>query len=228
MTQNQWDDYSSAFGHDDLIAVLSNRRYPGEGRSGRISFVRTVGLNSDNLAFPKQIHSGYVEIASRPGIVPNTDGIISPGGSIVCSIQVADCIPLFLADPLNGIIGLVHAGWRGVEKRIIPDTVNKMVRKGGSRDGIIAFMGPSIRQCCFEIGPDVSKKFPIDCLINGNGDRSFLDLQRVATNQLIHSQILAKNILSSEECTKCNPDKYFSYRRSGEKAGRMISVIGLT
>ena len=76
--------------------------------------------------------------------------------------------------------------------------------------------------------PDVSKKFPIDCLINGNGDRSFLDLQRVATNQLIHSQILAKNILSSEECTKCNPDKYFSYRRSGEKAGRMISVIGLT
>jgi hypothetical protein len=122
----------------------------------------------------------------------------------------------------------VHAGWRGIEKRIISDTVNIMVQKGGSRKGIIAFMGPSIRQCCFEIGPEVSKKFPIDCLINGNQDRSFLDLQQVATNQLIDSRVLDKNILSSKECTKCNPDKYFSYRRSGTKAGRMIGVIGLT
>jgi hypothetical protein len=122
----------------------------------------------------------------------------------------------------------VHAGWRGIEKRIIPNTVNRIVQKGGSRKGIIAFIGPSIRQCCFEIGPEVSKNFPIDCLMNGNRDRSFLDLQQVATYQLIDSQVLEKNILSSEECTKCNPDKYYSYRRSGAKAGRMIGVIGLT
>ena len=105
---------------------------------------------------------------------------------------------------------------------------NKMVQKGASIEGMIAFIGPSIRQCCFEIGPEVSNKFPIDCLINGNRDRSFLDLQRVATNQLLGSQVWEKNVLSSEECTKCNPDKYFSYRRSGSKAGRMIGVIGLT
>ena len=122
----------------------------------------------------------------------------------------------------------MHAGWRGIEKRIIPNTVNRIVQKGGSRKGIIAFIGPSIRQCCFEIGPEVSKKFPIDCLMNGNRDRSFLDLQQVATYQLIDSQVLDKNILSSEECTKCNSDKYYSYRRSGAKAGRMIGVIGLT
>ena len=64
--------------------------------------------------------------------------------------------------------------------------------------------------------------------MNGNQDRSFLDLQQVATYQLIDSQVLDKNILSSEECTKCNSDKYYSYRRSGAKAGRMIGVIGLT
>ena len=89
-------------------------------------------------------------------------------------------------------------------------------------------MGPSIRQCCFEIGPEVSNKFPIDCLIKGDRDRSFLDLQQVVTNQLIGSKVLEKHIFSSEECTKCNPEKYFSYRRSGSKAGRMIGVIGLT
>ena len=221
-------DLSDLFRSDKIRAAFSLRSFNNKnpGDRGRLSTL--VGLDSNYVVRPKQVHSAEIKFVDIPGEIQATDALISKSNSVVLSIQVADCIPLFLADPLNGIIGLVHAGWRGVEKRIIPDTVNKMVRKGGSRDGIIAFMGPSIRQCCFEIGPDVSKKFPIDCLINGNGDRSFLDLQRVATNQLIHSQILAKNILSSEECTKCNPDKYFSYRRSGEKAGRMISVIGLT
>ena len=186
-----------------------------------------VGLNPNHIVKPKQVHSAEVKFVYTSGEIAATDALISNSNSIVLSIQVADCIPLFLADPLNSVIGLVHAGWRGVEKNIIPDTINRMVQKSASIEGMIAFIGPSIRQCCFEIGPEVSKKFPIDCLIKGNRDRSFLDLQRVAINHLLGSQVLEKNIFSSEECTKCNPDKYFSYRRSGTKAGRMIGVIGL-
>ena len=219
---------SDLFRSDRIRAAFSLRSFHHKRPDDRGGLSTLVGLNPNHVVKPKQVHSAEVKFVYTPGEIAATDALISNSNSIVLSIQVADCIPLFLADPLNGIIGLVHAGWRGIEKRIISDTVNIMVQKGGSRKGIIAFMGPSIRQCCFEIGPEVSKKFPIDCLINGNQDRSFLDLQQVATNQLIDSQVLDKNILSSEECTKCNPDKYFSYRRSGEKAGRMIGVIGLT
>ena len=221
-------DLSDLFRSDRIRAAFSLRSFHNKKLDDRKGLSTLVGLNPNHVVNPKQIHSPEVKFVYTPGEIAATDALISKSNSIVLSIQVADCIPLFLADPLNGIIGLVHAGWRGIEKRIISDTVNIMVQKGGSRKGIIAFMGPSIRQCCFEIGPEVSKKFPIDCLINGNQDRSFLDLQQVATNQLIDSQVLDKNILSSEECTKCNPDKYFSYRRSGAKAGRMIAVIGLT
>ena len=221
-------DLSDLFRSDRIRAAFSLRSFHHKKLDDRRELSTLVGLNPNHVVNPKQIHSPEVTFVYTPGEIAATDALISNSKSIVLSIQVADCIPLFLADPLNGIIGLVHAGWRGIEKRIISDTVNIMVQKGGSRKGIIAFMGPSIRQCCFEIGPEVSKKFPIDCLINGTRDRSFLDLQQVATNQLIDSQVLDKNILSSEECTKCNPDKYFSYRRSGAKAGRMIGVIGLT
>ena len=221
-------DLSDLFRSDRIRAAFSLRSFHHKRPDDRGGLSTLVGLNPNHVVKPKQVHSAEVKFVCTPGEIAATDALISNSNSIVLSVQVADCIPLFLADPLNGVIGLVHAGWRGVEKRIIPDTVNKMVQKGGSREEIVAFMGPSIRQCCFEIGPEVSKKFPIDCLINGNRDRSFLDLQRVATDQLLGSQVWEKNVLSSEECTKCNPDKYFSYRHSGSKAGRMIGVIGLT
>ena len=221
-------DLSDLFRSDRIRAAFSLRSFHHNRPDDRRRLSTLVGLNPNHVVKPKQVHSAEVKFVYTPGEIAATDALISNSNSIVLSIQVADCIPLFLADPLHGIIGLVHAGWRGIEKRIIPNTVNRIVQKGGSRKEIIAFIGPSIRQCCFEIGPEVSKKFPIDCLMNGNRDRSFLDLQRVAAKQLLGSQVWEKNILSSEECTKCNPDKYFSYRRSGAKAGRMIGVIGLT
>ena len=221
-------DLSDLFRSNSIRAAFSLRSFRHKKLDDRLGLSTLVGLNPNHIVNPKQVHSAEVKFVYTPGEIAATDALISKSNSIVLSIQVADCIPLFLADPLNGVIGLVHAGWRGVEKGVIPGAVNRMVQNGGSRKEIIAFMGPSIRQCCFEIGPEVSKKFPIDCLINGNRDRSFLNLQQVATNQLIDSQVLDKNILSSEDCTKCNPDKYFSYRRSGSKAGQMIAIIGLT
>ena len=221
-------DLSDLFRSGRIRAAFSLRTFKDKKSIDRRILSTMVGLEPNHVVNPKQIHSAKVKFVHTPGEIAGTDALVSKSNLVVLSIQVADCIPLFLADPLNGIIGLVHAGWRGVQKRIISITVNKMVQKGGSVEQIIAYLGPSIQQCCFEIGPEVSKNFPIDCLTNGDGDRLFLDLKQVATNQLIDSQILVNNILTSGECTKCNPEKYFSYRRSGARTGRMIGVIGLT
>ena len=228
MPLDSYLDLSDLFRSDRIRAAFSLRSFHNKGPDDRGGLSTLVGLNPNHIVKPNQVHSAEVKFVYKPGEISATDALIANSNAIVLSIQVADCIPLFLADPLNSVIGLVHAGWRGVEKKIIPDTINRMIQQSASIEGMIAFMGPSIRQCCFEIGPEVSNKFPIDCLIKGNRDRSFLDLQQVVTNQLIGSQVLKKNIFSSEECTKCNPEKYFSYRRSGSKAGRMIGVIGLT
>ena len=103
-----------------------------------------------------------------------------------------------------------------------------MITLGADNNRIIAYIGPSIQKCCFEIGPEVAKKFPINFQINSSYDRSFLDLQKLTINLLINNSILYNNIISSNECTKCNSDKYFSYRNTGLKSGRMIGIIGLT
>tara|TARA_B100001250_G_scaffold269474_1_gene232526 strand:- start:320 stop:631 length:312 start_codon:yes stop_codon:yes gene_type:complete len=102
-----------------------------------------------------------------------------------------------------------------------------MIEQGADNKKIIAYIGPSIQQCCFEIGPEVAKKFPRNFQINGNADRSFLDLQELTKYILMKNSISLNNIISSKECTKCNNDKYFSFRNNGTKSGRMIGVIGL-
>ena len=159
MTQNQWDDYSSIFNHDDLTVVFSNRNFSVEGKSGHISFVSAVGLDPDKLVFPKQIHSGHVEIVYHPGVFPNTDGVISPGGSFNCSIQVADCLPVFLANPKSRTVGLVHAGWRGLVLKILPNTINSILQIGESLSDYTIVIGPSIQACCFEVRNDIIDQF---------------------------------------------------------------------
>jgi len=139
-------DLSDLFRSDRIRAAFSLRSFNHKKLDDRRGLSTLVGLNPNHVVNPKQVHSAEVKFIYKPGEIAGTDALISKSNSIVLSIQVADCIPLFLADPLNGIIGLVHAGWRGVEKRIIPDTVNKMVQKAGRRKGRREGRGPASRQ----------------------------------------------------------------------------------
>ena len=220
-------DLSDIFRSDKIHAAFSLKTLFNSGNEGKL-LSSLINLDPKKIVTPEQIHSSEVKIVDTPGKISSTDAIISSSKLLVLSIQVADCIPLYLADPYNNVIGLVHAGWRGIEKGIVENSINKMISKGAHSNKIIAYIGPSIQKCCFEIGPDVSKKFPRNFQIFSNSDRSFLDLQELTNNILIKNSVLHKNIISSNECTKCNSDKFFSYRNTGSKSGRMIGVIGLT
>ena len=124
------------------------------------------------------------------------------------------------------MFGLIHAGWRGTAKGIVGKTMSEFKRINEQTRDMIVLIGPSIKQCCFEIGPEVAKEFSKDFLIQGKGDRSFLDLQGVVKTQLLNAGINSENIIDLNECTCCQPDKYYSYRRDGKRAGRMIAVCG--
>ena len=90
---------------------------------------------------------------------------------------------------------------------------------------IRVLLGPSIRQCCFEVGPEVSKLFNYKFQQKGKEDRTQLDLQGVVVEKLVNMDIQSKNIINVNECTCCS-DKYHSFRRDGDKAGRMIAMFG--
>ena len=226
MISNSFLDLSDLFRSEKIHAAFSLKTFKHEV-DGRRLLTSLINLNPNRIVNPQQVHSSNVNIVDKPGKKLSTDAIISSTESLVLSIQVADCIPLYLADPENNIIGIVHAGWRGIEKNIINNSIDKMIEQGADNKKIIAYIGPSIQQCCFEIGPEVAKKFPRNFQINGNADRSFLDLQELTKHILMKNSISLNNIISSKECTKCNNDKYFSYRNNGTKSGRMIGVIGL-
>jgi len=226
MISDSFLDLSDVFRSERIHAAFSLKTFEHDGCEREL-LSSLVNLDPNRIVNPQQVHSSNVKTVNEPGKKPSTDAIISSTKSLVLSIQVADCIPLYLADPENNIIGIVHAGWRGIEKNIIDNSIDKMIEQGADNKKIIAYIGPSIQQCCFEIGPEVAKKFPRNFQINGNADRLLMDLQELTKHLLMKNFISFNNIISSKECTKCNSDKYFSYRNNGSKSGRMIGVIGL-
>lgn len=225
MNQNTWSDYSEYFNDDNLKVGFTNRYFPHDKPKDRTVFARLLGLNSDNIIKPIQVHSNIVVQCDQPGEYQDIDGVIANRKELVLSIQVADCIPIFMFDSHTNVIGLVHAGWRGISKNIVSSIVDKLDKRKSKVENVKVMLGPSIRQCCFEIGPEVAELFNEKYLLSGNGDRSFLDLQGYVINQLINNGFNENQIIDIGECTCCS-DKYHSYRRNGHKAGRMIAIMG--
>ena len=87
-------------------------------------------------------------------------------------------------------------------------------------------MGPSINQCCYEIGPEVSNRFDPSFFLNGTGDRKMFDLKGALKYQLTQSGLDTGNIMSDDACTFCQEELYFSFRRDGINSGRMVAITG--
>jgi YfiH family protein len=225
MLKNSWSDYSSYFSEKSIFAGFTNQYYPLATADERVEFAKILKLDYKNIVIPKQIHSNNISICTKAGNIVDTDGIITNNKKLVLSIQVADCIPIYLYDDQNQNIGLVHAGWRGVNSGIIENSIEKMKKLDSKSIDIKVLLGPSIRQCCFEIGPEVGKLFDPKFQETGIGDRTHLDLQSAVIDKLINMNIQIKNIIDIKECTCCS-DQYHSFRRDGSKAGRGIAMMG--
>ena len=108
-------------------------------------------------------------------------------------------MPILIFDKKNKISGAVHAGWKGIYNQIILDVVDKMVRAGSKSEDIIAGIGPCIRVCCYNVEKEREDKFRkkfnhFPVFLNEREDKCFLDLPRIAAEQLKSRGIPAKNI----------------------------------
>jgi YfiH family protein len=200
---------------------------PGFQKSFGFPFEETVTVN--------QVHScnvvtlgGDVEASDLKNV--KADGIITKEVGVALGILTADCLPILIADPIQRVVGVVHAGWRGTVARIASSTVEKMTEEFGSAPSdIIAVMGPNIGACCYEVGKEVSTKFKeafgADTKSVITGDSIKVDLKAANTETFLKAGIKAENISSEAPCTLCNTDLFYSYRREGKKAGRQLSLI---
>lgn len=176
----------------------------------------------------RQIHSDLALNAAglkdreRQGDALITDEI---GTSI--GIRTADCVPILLVDSRRRVVAAVHAGWRGAAAGIVHRAIEKMRADfATSPQDIYAALGPAIRACCYEVGPDVAahfnKLFPE---WKSAGVPRTLDLAEANRRQLESAGVAPARIFDSGLCTACQAGEFFSYRREPETPGRMIAAI---
>tara|TARA_B110000116_G_scaffold75793_1_gene65792 strand:- start:374 stop:1063 length:690 start_codon:yes stop_codon:yes gene_type:complete len=180
-------------------------------------------IDQDYLASCMQTHSNHVAFIEKPGIYKNTDGLIAYFDSkILLKIQSADCVPIFMIDKCERIIGLIHSGWKGTKNSIILSALKIFLKLGSKRKDIEIYIGPFIQDCCYEIKQDVSNLFDKSFIVNKN-DKLFLNLLSKIKYDLSENGIIS--IYESNICTYHN-EEYCSYRRDKGITSRMYSVIG--
>lgn len=186
-----------------------------------------IGISHRDLAIANQTHSTNVLEVKHGGVYPNVDAFVSQQAGISLGIQVADCGAILFGDFENKIIGAAHAGWRGAVHGIIPNTINKMVQLGAKTKSIKVFISACISKHNFEVGKEVAQHFPKHLVNTLDYKKPHVDLQGLLFEQLIDSEIISNNIEIDKRCTIDKDELFYSYRREGDKSGRMLAVIKL-
>jgi YfiH family protein len=199
---------------------------------------RYFKVGPDQVYVTHQVHGDGVELvvgfpdeSMTRGVVEN-DSTVTGIQGLVLTVLTADCVPILLAHKSGLVIAVVHAGWRGTVLSIGAVTIKKMVESFGVDPGeIVAAIGPSIGQCCYEVGEEVisavSRAFPFagDFLTNKRDGHAHLDLPGLNRRILVGAGLRGENIWSSGFCTACHPELFYSYRRDGPGTGRMMNGI---
>ena len=201
---------------DAALAVEQNR-------------MRLASLFPSEPVWLEQVHGIAVADADSAACIPQADACIARRG--VCVVMTADCLPILLCDKAGTVVGVAHAGWRGLAAGVIKATVAAM---NVAPENLMAWLGPAISQPAFEVGADVYAAF-VDAdsaaaaaftpsHLKGEGGKYQADIYALAKRQL--NALGIKEIYGGDRCTYRESELFFSYRRDGT-TGRMGSFIWL-
>lgn len=158
----------------------------------RKKFVQALGVGKMRVVALRQVHSDIVHRVEAPTVsqqeAPQADALVTRERGVLLGVQIADCIPILLADTKNRAVAAIHSGWRGTLRRIVEKTIGRMQMDFGTKAAdVIAAIGPGIGGCCYEVGSDVAKEFesqfpgarewfdgPFDALAAGENDPNWL------------------------------------------------------
>jgi YfiH family protein len=182
--------------------------------------------------YARQVHGTEVGVVSTASPSPGQEVIRINGDALATAqrhnalvIQVADCQPVLIADPINMVVANVHSGWRGSIDNIIGRTIEALVRQLDCKPrNMIAAIGPSLGPCCAEF-VNYRKEIPRRYwTYRRTGD--LFDFWRLSVDQLVEAGVPMEAISVAGICTRCNQHLFFSYR--GQKnTGRFAAVIGI-
>lgn len=209
--------------NDDLKCVEENYNI----------FCNVFDIDKSLLASTYQIHEDKIKKVEKKDLkgftkFKDTDALITNVKGITLATLHADCLPVYMIDVKNQVIGLAHAGWKGTYKNIAGKLAKEFVKSYNSNlNNIVCAIGPGIGECCFEVGNEVLEIFksldiPKDYILGNK-----INLLKVNKNFLIKSGVKAQNIILSDVCTMCNKDILFSHRASNGKRGNNAAFISI-
>lgn len=200
----------------------------------------SVGLNRESLVLTNQVHETKVALIdendrgkgfSRQSDLIGLDGLLTVSPGVTMVTFHADCVPVFLFEPVIKAAALLHSGWRGTLKNIAADALAAMRNLPGFHaERLVAVTGPSIGRCCFEVDEDVftlfNNKFKDpELYTRGNSGKWHIDLKEIIRRELLWEGLLKENIHDSGICTMCRRDLFFSHRGDNGKTGSLAAFM---
>jgi len=208
---------------DDRANVEENRRL----------LAQHAGFDPGQLQVTRHVHGTNVWRVGEPlADDAEFDGLVCDRPGAVLGAFAADCIPLVFAEPVARVCGAAHAGWRGTVAGVATNVIARMVELGARAERICVALGPSIGACCFEVGPEVVAEFrarfgELPGMVVRGPHKDHIDLRVAMRAQLEQAGVRPENIDDRPPCTRCEGDRFFSYRRDGRDGGVHMAFIGL-
>lgn len=205
-------------------------------------FGAAVGIDTTRFVHGRQVHGSHVRIAApedahgiRESSLLEADGYVTNIPGLPLAVFTADCAPLLMEDTAAGVVAAVHCGWRPVAADIMGEAVRAMRSLGARPENIRAAIGPCIRKCCFQTGPEVPAA--MEALLGdaaglyaddpAEAGKFRVDLPGVVMRRLAQIGVPPKQIDDLGACTMCAPDTFWSHRRLGLQRGSQANMIML-
>ncbi len=209
---------------DDLVAVEENHQRA----------LGALGLEPGKVVSPHQVHGARVGVVGRAHlgtVQPATDALVTAVTAVPLLMRFGDCAPVLFFDPVRRVVGIAHAGWRGVVAGAVGATVRTMTeRLGCDPADLWAGIGPTIGSCCYEVGPKVVAAVEAACppgaeVVRDVNGRTHLNLPAAVQVQLRAAGV--EQIEDAGLCTACRVDEFFSHRAEHGRTGRFGVVMEL-
>lgn len=193
-------------------------------------------FNINEVIYLKQIHSNKVYIYNgedKDEFINNEgDAIITNIKNIAIGVFTADCVPIIIIDEEKKVSAAIHSGWKGTYNSIVIETIEKMKKEYSCNpNSLKVYIGPHIRQCCYEVSEELKEKFILKTGVNE--DKLFkgrnLSLEFCILKDLEKEKVKKENIFSLGLCTYCSKEvKLHSYRKSNGDYGRLFTFVILS
>lgn len=223
--------------HSNLKYGFSNRKDGSMNRhlerENREKYFSTLAIDRNRVITADLVHgANVVKVSDREActMITKTDGLATDSKNLFLSVTAADCFVLYFYDPSKSVIGIAHAGWRGLLAGVVENTIDALIKNFDvAPKNILVGISPGIRKCHFEISPADQDKFQeYPNFIFEIDGKIFISLPDIIRVTLLNKGILAEQIEDSNTCTYCHETDFFSYRRDKPKDIQVqVGYIGL-